>query len=392
VAVALFLNPDLRAARKERGIAESELVAAGLLPNPELQLTWLHIENFTKSLATSGFDIGLTWAAPRPGERRARRARAEARIEEVRAQVADEEWRLAAEARTAHAVLWGAQERLRLADAALSLQGRVRQFLRDKRELGDVSRIEANLIELEYVETLREREVIAAEQQKARLDFNRLLGLPPTLEVPLQVVDGLAYRPLALKPAVLESTMLDRRPDLRAAMQEYEQAEQSLRLAYIERVPWLRLGPAYERDGSAGEGAVNKLGLSVGFEIPIANLNQGEIAKLEATRDKLREGFIAKVHVARAEVNDAYRRLRAQERLVRLFEDVIRPALDENAALTDAALELGDVNVLQFVSAQGKVLKSRREFIEAQLEYWKAVFELERALGARMADVEGREE
>jgi outer membrane protein, heavy metal efflux system len=128
VAVALFLNPEVRAARKERGIAEGELVAAGLLPNPDLQLTWLHIENFTRSLATSGFDIGLTWAAPRPGERRARRARAEARIEEVRAQIADEEWRLAAEARKAHAALWGAHERLRLADAALRLQGRVRQF------------------------------------------------------------------------------------------------------------------------------------------------------------------------------------------------------------------------------------------------------------------------
>jgi hypothetical protein len=39
VAVSLFLNPDLRAFRKERGIAEGELITAGLLPNPELQLT-----------------------------------------------------------------------------------------------------------------------------------------------------------------------------------------------------------------------------------------------------------------------------------------------------------------------------------------------------------------
>jgi hypothetical protein len=38
------------------------------------------------------------------------------------------------------------------------------------------------------------------------------------------------------------------------------------------------------------------------------------------------------------------------------------------------------------------VLKSRREFIEARLDYWKAVFDLERALGARVIDVDGREE
>ena len=35
---------------------------------------------------------------------------------------------------------------------------------------------------------------------------------------------------------------------------------------------------------------------------------------------------------------------------------------------------------------------SRREFIEARLDYWKAVFDLERALGAMITDVEGRGE
>ena len=111
VAVGLFLNPGLRTFRRERGVAEGELVAAGLLPNPELEITWLFIENITKSFATAGFDVGLRWAPLRPGERAAKRARAEARIGEVRAQIADEEWRLAADVRKAHAALWGAQER-----------------------------------------------------------------------------------------------------------------------------------------------------------------------------------------------------------------------------------------------------------------------------------------
>ena len=78
-------------------------------------------------------------------------------------------------------------------------------------------------------------------------------------------------------------------------------------------------------------GGINKFGVSLGIDLPLANLNQGEIAKLEAARDKLRDGFLAKVHEARAEVHEAQRALEAQERLVRLFEDVIKPALDENA-------------------------------------------------------------
>lgn len=74
VAVAVFLNPALRAFRRERGVAEGDVVAAGALTNPELEVTWLHIENLTKSLATSGFDVGLRWSPPRPGEIGARRA------------------------------------------------------------------------------------------------------------------------------------------------------------------------------------------------------------------------------------------------------------------------------------------------------------------------------
>jgi outer membrane protein TolC len=172
-----------------------------------------------------------------------------------------------------------------------------------------------------------------------------------------------------------------------AARREYERAEQSLRLAYIQRVPWFRFGPAYERDVGKEEGAVNKFGLGLGIDLPLANLNQGEIARLEAVREKLREGFVARVHRARAEVNDALRRLQTQERVLAIYRDVVGPALDESAALADAALELGDVNVLQFVAAQDKVLRGRRELLEAQLEYWKAGFALERAVAARLAEL-----
>jgi outer membrane protein TolC len=236
----------------------------------------------------------------------------------------------------------------------------------------------------------RKKQLNYVEDERALGDLNRLLGLPPRGNLVLQG-DDLTYRGLRLNPGVLENVMVARRPDLQAAREEYEQAQQQLRLAHIQRIPWFRFGPSYEHDGGE-EGTVNKLGLGVAFEIPLANLNRGELQRLEAARERLHEGFAAKVHAARGEVADALRTLRVQERLVGLFENEIRPALDENAQLTDASLELGEVNVLQFVAAQSRVLKSRREFIEARLDYWKAVFDLERALGVRVSEVEGREE
>jgi hypothetical protein len=53
-------------------------------------------------------------------------------------------------------------------------------------------------------------------------------------------------------------------------------------------------------------------------------------------------------------------------------------------------VRLGDVNVLQFVAAQDKVLRFQHDFVDTQREYWLALFELERAIGARLDDVAGR--
>ena len=390
VAVALFLNPELRAFRKERGVAEGELIAAGLLPNPQLQVTWLFVQGITKGLGTSGWDVGLNWAPPRPGERGAKVARAQARIEEVRAQVAGEERRLATEVRKAYATLGAAEQRIRLVDASMALQERLRKLVQDKLAVGDASRLDANVVELDYAERRREQAALLNDRERARLDLNRLLGLPPTIAVVLQDgADVLPYPPLTLDPPALETTMVEKRDDLKAAKQEYEQAEQQLRLAYIQRIPWFTFGPVYQRDQEEG-GPLNSFGIGFTLDLPLANLNQGEIARLEGARDKLREAFVARVHGARAEVYEALRNLRGQERLVQIYQEVVRPALDESARLADASLELGDVNALQFVTAQDKALKGRRDGIEAQLEYVKAVFDLERALGARVRDVGGK--
>jgi outer membrane protein TolC len=384
------VNPDLRAFRRERGVAEGELVAAGLLSNPELQVTWLYIEHFTKSFETGGIDVALNWAPPRPGELGAKKARATARINEVRAQIAGEEWKLASKVRQSYSALLAAEERLRLAQSSLRLQERIRQFVRDKRQLGDASSLDVNLVDIEFAQILREELTLTNARDRARLELHRLLGLPPLTELKLQTSgDPLAHAPFTLDDAALERAFLAHRPDLLAAKEEYEQAEQSLRLAYIERWPWFRFGPAYARDEIDGK-AGNRWGLGLGIDLPLANLNQGEIAILEAKREKLREAFVAKLHEVRGEVYEAHRNLEAQARLIRLFDESIRPALEENVRLTEAGFQAGELNLLQVITTQDKALKSRRDAVEAQFEYWNAVHELERAIGVRLRDVESR--
>ena len=78
IAVALTLNPELRAKRLEIGEAQALLVSAGRWPNPELGAVVLQGIGGQPS---TGLGLDLLFSILRPDERPAKRAVAEARVE-----------------------------------------------------------------------------------------------------------------------------------------------------------------------------------------------------------------------------------------------------------------------------------------------------------------------
>lgn len=383
VLVAEYLNPSIRAFRSARGVAEGELVTARLLTNPEIQLNLLHIQNFTHSLGTAGLGAVINWSPPRPGERDARIRRAEARVEQVRAEVSAEEWNLGSEVRKAYFAALALERRRQFAEAALKLQQRVLQFYEDKFKLGDAPRIDLNLARLSYGDAVREQRLVINEAGRTLQELNRLLGLPPTYATVLRApAEALDYKPVNTDLNSLEQLMLTEQPDLQAAKQEYEQAEQSARIARYQRWPWFRLGPALDRNDVEGNDLTNKVGLGFSLDLPILNFNQGEIRRSEADRDRLYAAYVARLHDRRADLNEAYRNVKAQEELIQIFQTTIRPALEENKQLTEAGFQLKELNLLQILTTQDRVLRSQSEFISSELQYWQSVFDLEKAVGA----------
>jgi cobalt-zinc-cadmium efflux system outer membrane protein len=322
---------------------------------------------------------------PRPGERAARTSRAEARLAEVTAGIEARELELATAVRKEFARRVAAEERLAAATASLALRGRVRDLVRGLLEGGSVTRLAANLVELEYAEAQRERWLAEAELETAARHLGRTLGLPDGAELRLQAGAGGRLPAPPLDPGSVPGDageLVLRTPGLRAAKHRYEQAEQALRLACIRSWPWFTFGPAFERDGGAGEGTTDKLGVGLGFELPLFARGQGEIAELEARRDQLRDSYRTRLHAALGEAHDARRRLDAAGRLLLAFEQSVRPVLDENVRLTEAAFELGQVDLLQLVTTQDRVLRARMDYLLDQLAYREAWFDLEQALGA----------
>ncbi len=375
VAVALTLNPALRAARARRGESEAALIQAGLWPNPEV--------GFALRFPLSGpsgveVDTDLLWQLLKPRERAARRKAARLGVEEFDAETLAAEWRVAKEARLRRLEVLGRREILRFIERDAAVRGRARDLLRDRREKGDARELDHLAAELELAEVRRQERTVRTELESARRALIEALGLPPGFPLKLQDEEKPIVFDLhrSLPDAEIDRRLLAGRPELRAAEIAYRHAEEELRAAVRGQLPFPRLGAAAERE----EGHWSA-GFAVSQVIPLFDRNQAEIARKESSREAARREFVALLHKLRAEAYSAREALRSSREEVEAFERETMPLLVRSRQILERALEEREASLIEFLAARRREIAAEREFIEALTRHERAAIELESATG-----------
>lgn len=380
VAVALALNPSLRARRLELRETEALLASAGLWPNPEIGLT---VRPSLDAASSAGIELDALLALLRPGEREARRLVARARLDAARAEVAALELRLVADARKARIAVLAARDNEDLLAREAALRAEAAVLVQQRRELGEATELDVALVLLERVQVERQVRETRAQTLEARRTLNELLGLPPSYELELARSAGdLACAAVEIpSDERLDERLLAGRFDLHAKEVRYREAEEELRLAIARQMPGLRIGPSFERDG---EGSA-ALGLAAGIELPLFDRNQGEIAEKQAARERARAEYVAALHAlraaafaARAELERAHTELEIQRREV-------LPLIERTETLFAGAFEARDVAVFEWLAARSRALEARRELLRAQVRQAAAAVDLEAVLGVASA-------
>lgn len=375
VAAALTLNPSLRSARAELGVAQALLIQAGVWPNPELGAA---VRPELGGSATA-VELDLLFALLRPGERDAKQGIANAATAEAGARLLAEELRVTSEARRARLLVLGAETALRLLREEAYIRREVVSLVRQRRELGDATVLELQLAELDLAEAERQVRAASTDLDASRRVLNKVLGLPPLYELPL----GGAGEPLAFtvfedpSDEALDTRILSGRPDLTAKQSAYEKAEQDLHLAILRQYPSLSLGPSYERDVEGTEA----LGLGLSLTLPLFDRNQGEIAEKTAARERVRAEYTELLHALRAQAFDARERLRRARGEVEIQQTETLPLVERSESTFEAAFRSRDVSVFEWLTARGQALRARREFLAALLGYSESVVELEAVTG-----------
>ncbi|MGH8146727.1 MAG: TolC family protein [Rhodanobacteraceae bacterium] len=293
--LAVANNPQLKLARDKRGIAHAQAFAAGLLPDPVLDLA--HGTPTAGPAETSAFDLGLAYDVEALLTHPLAKRAANASAREVDLNLLWMEWQVIGAARQLFVRdIYQAKMRAVLREESGVLAKQHAQLVAASKD-GDVARaaVTTDLAGLQAVET----RLHATERQllKTRQDLNALLGLSPKARVHL-VGPTIVTTPSDADVARELEELPRRRPDLLALQAGYRSADARYRRAILEQFPAIQVGFTRARDADA----IYTRGFRISLTLPIFNRNRGNIAIAKATRKQLHDEYAVRLIQARAKV------------------------------------------------------------------------------------------
>jgi outer membrane protein TolC len=357
--IAVANNPDLRATRSKIAVAEAQVFAAGILPNPQLNLDYGFLIGGPPG-STATILAGLVQEVVPLLMLSTRKAAVSASELSVELDVAWQEWQTVSRARLLFVDAISLAKQRRLIKENLQLfKTRYRKSF-DAMQAGNevLPTIASDLVALNSAETqLNDVDQLIL---KNKHDLNALLGLTPEATVPLA---GGVRLPV-LDAARLEPLLMDlaaRRPDLLALQAGYGAQQEKVRRAIIEQFPKLSVGSNFTSDTTA----IKNQSAGVSISLPIFDRNQGNIVIEQATREQLREEYQARLDAAYGETKRLISEMRLAEDQYRSSVESVR-RLHDAVSTAEPAFRAGNLDERTFVDLRTSLLA--REIATAKLE------------------------
>ncbi len=374
--MAVLTSPDLKALRSKEKVAEAQVFEVGLLPDPEITASLDH--PVSGAGAVEGYKVGVDWLVAalvtRPADERI--ARASAR--QVRRDVAWQEWLVANQARLLTRRVVYLERRRIVAEEAERNEKVLLDVLRRGQDNRDIS---GKAVESQLTAYLnaRQRELsLAGEAEDARLELNRIVGLPPGEQ--LALADDTATPRVSESPESLFERAEHDRLDLLALRAGYESQEAKLNRAVLGQYPRFRLGLNTGRDTEG----VSTIGIGISLDLPIFNRNRGTIAVEEATRDRLFREYVSRLHQTRADIAAlATQLVRIGQERAALCEK--QPELEQAEERVFAASRRGDATLFEYATARAALIEQRLRLLELEQAATEREVALDLAVGAKWA-------
>ena len=371
---AFHYHPDLDRAQARRLAAEAAIVTAGGRPNPTAGVSFQR--NMDAAAGQSPWTYGLGFAIPieTAGKRDYRIKTAQRLAQAAKLREAETVWQVRSRVR---ADLLAAYPTEALVRRQRDLQAEITRMLERRFAVGYASQPELTQARLAL------NQAVLALRQNQKQGAENLARLAAAVGVPAAAIDGTAISfdafeqlpPVAaLPPAEARREALLSRPDVLAALAEYEASQSALQLEIAKQYPDISLGPGYLWD--AGQ---VKWSLGLSLVLPLLNRNEGPIAEAKARREEAATAFLAVQAKAIAEVDEA---LAGYGHAIQMFEtaDALLQDQQKNERAAAAAFKAGEADRLAWLSAQYQTVTAELAHINALSQAQQSLGRLEDAL------------
>ena len=381
--VALLNNPKLQATYERLGIAQAELVQAGLLANPTLSLgigfplTGGASYEVEGSLVQSFLELFMI-------PLRKRFARIE--FESVKLEVADSVLDEVAAVRKAFYIVQAAQQMLAIRQTVLGAAQAAAELRQRQFDAGNVNELDLLAEKNAYAEAKLEVGRAEVELRVQRQSLDRELGLWGG-RVGWTTEGGLAELPKEEWPLEhVESFAVEHRLDLGAARTRLKSYATAIKLTGAGLIGGLEAGVQGHREPDA---RTRLLGPSLRLELPIFDQRQGSRARLRAQLRQAEDSLDELAIRIRTEVRTARERVLASRDMAVFYQTTALPLRERELALTQLQYNAMQVGLFQLLSTKQRQVSAYREYLETLRDYWIARTDLERAAGGPLQAADG---
>jgi cobalt-zinc-cadmium efflux system outer membrane protein len=377
VRIAFMNNRQLQSAFEAVGIFKSDLIQAGLLSNPSLDVLFripsgagrISIE------ATGLFSFSDLWQIP--FRKKVAAARTEAAILHT-GQITIE---TAAEAKRSYDAVYYLSIHEKETKVILKKFQEISDQVTLRKSFGFVSDQEVYLFKIMVFEAELEVARIQNELALGRAKLNRVMGLKPSqvnYELVLKEEHEWPANFPDLDTAIRHA--LDHRLEMQMAKFRILQGEKMLELERKYVFKHIGLGASYEKDFEGTKG----FGPALDIQIPLFDQNQAQIAKAQYKIRQERKNFQALKGQIQEEVEKDLEQIHLFQTRKQSFKEKIIPLRQKVLEYAEKWVHAMQLNRLYLLEAQRGLLQSNREYLEVIKEYQHALVDLELHLGGKL--------
>lgn len=364
-------NLDFLAEQYNVNIAEAEVIAQKVLPDPELSF----------EAADENFSLGLGYSLELGNKRgaRVRLAKSQAELERLALEYFYQELR--AEATGQFLEVIQQRELMNVKQRSYEYMLQLSRSDSIRFRLGEITEIDARQSKLEATTLLNEVYEQEAAYRSAVAELFRLMGQAPDEAVGATAAgDWEAFeRSYVLEELIEQGLAL--RVDLMAAHKKMEVAVNQHKLLRAERRPDLGLSLSYERDWEGFLPPSRSVKAGVSIPLKFSNLNKGAIRVSKHGIDQTKLQQQSTGLQVRTEIAQAYFQYEAAGKKAAQYRSGL---LDDSRKILEGIVykyQRGETDILEVLMAQRTYNEVQEQYLEAMKGYASAVVGLQKVCG-----------